>query len=354
VNNLHKTLKDSLTLQAWVKPESNFDNDAINLFEIRSNLNNIKLFKVKLGMVNNRNTLSLIIEEPSMGDEVTTISDYIPSGEVDNKGADVLVPISDVNGSFTHFTVVLKNNAVPQFYINGRLINASYAAKMNTILASNAQPGTTAPTVVFSTQNIATRLNNSGSGDPQSYTKFNLGGGKTALLDEIRVWETALTPAQILTDYRRYLKGNEAFLHTYITANEGTGDFAYDISSTGFDFHGNHADLTTNTARDARISTSPSGLVQTGLLVNLEPGQTSSYPGSGSSWTNIGTGGSTYNATLLNSPVYNNGYGGNLYFNGTNQSTSISRGTIQDDFTLSAWFKTASNAFHITFRSQCL
>jgi sortase (surface protein transpeptidase) len=341
VNNLHKTLKDSLTLQAWVKPESNFDNDAINLFEIRSNLNNIKLFKVKLGMVNNRNTLSLIIEEPSMGDEVTTISDYIPSGEVDNKGADVLVPISNVNGSFTHFTVVLKNNAVPQFYINGRLINASYAAKMNTILASNAQPGTTAPTVVFSTQNIATRLNNSGSGDPQSYTKFNLGGGKTALLDEIRVWETALTPSQIQTDFRRYLKGNEAFLHTYITANEGTGKFAYDISSTGFDFHGNHADLTTNTARDARISTSPSGLVQTGLLVNLEPGQTSSYPGSGSSWTNIGTGGSTYNATLLNSPVYNNGYGGNLYFNGTNQSTQISR-PVEDDFTLSAWIKTTS------------
>jgi hypothetical protein len=342
VNNLHKPLKDSLTLQAWVKPESDFDNDAINLYEIRSNLNNIKVFKVKLGVVNNRNTISLILEEPSMGDEVTTISDYIPSGEVDNKGDDVLVPITNVNGSFTHFSVVLRNNAVPQFYINGRLINASYAAQMNTILANNAQPGTTAPTVVFSSTNIGTRLNTASSGDPQVYTKFNLGGGKTALLDEIRVWETALTPAQILTDYRRYLKGNEAFLHTYITANEGTGSFAYDISSTGFDFHGNHADLTTNTARDARISTAASGLVQTGLVVNLEPGQTSSYPGSGSSWTNIGSGGATYNATLQNAPVFSPNYGGNFYFNGTNQSTEITR-PVQDNFTLSAWFKTSSN-----------
>ena len=348
VNNLHKTLKDSLTLQAWVKPESNFDNDAINLYEIRSNLNNIKVFKVKLGVVNNRNTLSLIIEEPSMGDEVTTISDYIPSGEVDNKGDDVLVPITNVNGSFTHFSVVLRNNAVPQFYINGRLINASYAAQMNTILANNAQPGTTPPTVVFSSTNIGTRLNTSTSGFPQSYTKFNLGGGKTALLDEIRVWETALTPAQILTDYRRYLKGNEAFLHTYITANEGIGNFAYDISSTGFDFHGNHADLTTNTARDARISTSSSGLVQTGLVVNLDPAETTSYLGSGSSWTNIGSGGSTYNATLQNSPVFSTNYGGNFFFNGTNQSTSISRGTIQDNFTLSAWFKTTSTSGFLT------
>lgn len=345
VNNLHKTLKDSLTLQAWVKPESDFNNDAITLFEIRSNLNNIKLFKVRLSQVNNRNTISLILEEPSMGDDIVTLSDYIPNGEVDNKGADVLVPITNVNGSFTHFSVVLRNNVMPQFYINGRLINASYAARMNTILANNAQPGTTPPTVVFSTTNIGTRLNTSVTGFPQVFTRFNLGGGKTALIDEIRVWETALTPSQIQTDFRRYLKGNEAFLHTYITANEGTGNFAYDLSSTGFDFHGNHADLSTSSA--SRISTSSTGLVQTGLVVNLEPGQNSSYPGSGSLWTNIGNGGSTYNATLQNAPVYNAGYGGNFFFNGTNQFTTIAR-PVQDDFTLSAWIKTTSTSGFLT------
>jgi hypothetical protein len=243
VNRLHKVLTDSLTLQAWAKPENNFNNDAITLYEIRSNVGQSKYFKVKLGVVNNRTTLTLTIEEPNLGDHNITLSDYIPNGEVDNKGADVLVPISNVNGTFTHFTAVLRNNVIPEFYINGRLITAAYAAQMNTILANNATSGTTPPTVVFTSSNIATRLNTSPSGYPQSWTQFNLGGGKTAYLDEFRVWETALTPSQILTDYRRYLKGNEAFLHTYITGNEGTGSYAYDLSATGFSFHGNDAKL---------------------------------------------------------------------------------------------------------------
>jgi len=341
VNNLHKVLKDSLTLQAWVKPETDFNNDAITLYELKSNVGQSKYFKVKLGVVNNRKTLSLIIEEPYMGEHVITLSDYIPNGEVDNKGADVLVPVTDVNGSFTHFSAVLRNNVVPEIYINGRLINADYADKMNTILANNTAAGSTPPTVTFSSSNIATRLNTSSDGYPQNWTQFNLGGGKTALLDEFRVWETALTPSQILTDYRRYLKGNEAFLHTYITANEGTGNYAYDLSSTGFNFHGNNAQLNYLTTQDNQNSSS--SLVQTGLVVNLDPGQTNSYAGSGSLWTNIGSGGSTYNATLQNSPTYSANYGGNFAFNGTNQSTVISR-PVQDDFTLSAWFKTTSNA----------
>ncbi len=342
VNNLHKILKDSLTLQAWVKPETNFNNDVITLYEIKSNVGQSKYFKVKLGVVNNRNTLTLTIEEPFLGDHIITLSDYIPSGEVDNKGADVLVPVTNINGSFTHFSAVLRNNVVPEIYINGRLITAAYVAQMNTILADNAVSGTTPPTVIFSSSNIGTRLNTSSLGYPQSWTQINLGGGKTALLDEFRVWETALTPSQILTDYRRYIKGNEAYLHTYLTGNEGTGNYAYDLSSTGFDFHGNNAKLN-NSTTEVIYPTPPASLVQTGLVVNLDPGQTSSYPGSGSLWTNIGSGGSTYNATLQNSPTYSDNYGGNLAFNGTNQSTAITR-PVQDDFTLSAWIKTASNA----------
>ena len=85
------------------------------------------------------------------------------------------------------------------------------------------------------------------------------------------------------------------------------------------------------------------GIVQSGLIVNLDAGQLSSYPGSGSTWTNIGSGGATYNATLQNSPTYSSDYNGYLSFNGTNQYTSITR-PVQDDFTLSVWFKTTSSA----------
>lgn len=262
VSNLHKVLNDSLTLQAWVKPETDFNNDVITLYELKSNVGQSKYFKVKLSVVNNRNTLTLIIEEPYLGDHTITLSDFMPNGEIDNKGADVLVPISNINGSFTHFSAVLRNNVVPEIYINGRLITASYAAQMNTILANNAVSGTTPPTVTFSSTNIGTRLNTSPNGYPQSWTQFKLGGGKTAYIDECRVWETALTPAQIQTDYRRYLKGNESYLHTYITGNEGKGNFAYDLSSTGFSFHGNDAKLNDNVSFSNIIPTN----TQLGIL----------------------------------------------------------------------------------------
>jgi len=85
------------------------------------------------------------------------------------------------------------------------------------------------------------------------------------------------------------------------------------------------------------------GIVQSGLNVNLDAGQLSSYPGSGNIWTNIASGGAIYNATLQNSPTYSSDYNGYLAFNGTNQYTSITR-PVQDDFTLSVWFKTTSSA----------
>ena len=336
VNRLHKDLKDSITLQAWLKPETDFNNEEVILYQLISNVNETLNFKVKLNLVNNRNTITV-----SVGNYNITLSDYIPNGDVDNKGDDVLVPITNLNSNFTHLTTVIRNTKVPEIYINGRLISADYAAQINAILAKNAISGTTPPTTIFTTNNVTLNLNTSLTGYPQSITQFRLGGGKTAFIDDIRVWETALPASQILTDYRRYIKGNESFLHTYLTANEGAGDYAYDLSSTGFSFHGNDAKLSNNT--QATISNPPSSIIQNGLVVNLDPGQTSSYPGTGNAWTNTGTGGSTYNATLQNSPSYSSNYGGSFLLNGTNQGTQITR-PVQDDFTLSAWFKTASTA----------
>lgn len=238
VNRLHKVLKDSLTLQAWLKPETDFNNDEVSLYQLISNVNETLNFKVKIGAVNNKNTITV-----SIGNHNITLSDYIPSGDIDNKGDDILIPIINVNTTFTHFTAVIKNKNVPEIYINGRLISTEYAIQMNAILKKNAVSGSTPSSVVFSSSNTAINLNSNTNGYPQSWTQFRLGGGKTAYIDDIRVWETSLLPSQILTDYRRYIKGNESYLHTYINANESTGNYAYDLSSTGFSFHGNDAKL---------------------------------------------------------------------------------------------------------------
>ena len=67
---------------------------------------------------------------------------------------------------------------------------------------------------------------------------------------------------KLLTDYRRYLKGNESYLHTYLTGNENSGKFAYDLSSTGFSFHGNNAKLDNTTSFSNIIPTN----TQLGIL----------------------------------------------------------------------------------------
>ena len=99
----------------------------------------------------------------------------------------------------------------------------------------------------------------------------------------------------------------------------------------------------TETPTPTPTVTSTPSIVQSGLIVDLDAGQLISYPGSGNTWTNLGTGGVTYDATLQNSPTYSSNYSGYLSFNGTNQFTSIIR-PVQDDFSLSVWFKTTSSA----------
>jgi len=82
-------------------------------------------------------------------------------------------------------------------------------------------------------------------------------------------------------------------------------------------------------------------IVTSGLVLHLDAGNTASYPGSGSTWTDLS--GSSNHGTLINSPTFNNTNEGNLVFNGTNQyitlpgSSNYSYGT--GDFSIDYWFK---------------
>ena len=85
------------------------------------------------------------------------------------------------------------------------------------------------------------------------------------------------------------------------------------------------------------LSHSPS-LVMNGLVLCLDAANTKSYPGSGTTWTDLSGRGNT--GTLENSPSYNSSNGGSISFNGTTQrvvcgnaaNLQITVGTI------SAWF----------------
>ena len=79
-------------------------------------------------------------------------------------------------------------------------------------------------------------------------------------------------------------------------------------------------------------------IVTSGLVLAIDAANRKSYPGSGTTWTDLSTNRNT--VTLVNSPTYNSA-NGSFTFNGTNQYANLTR-PVQDDFTLSCWFQTNS------------
>ena len=76
-------------------------------------------------------------------------------------------------------------------------------------------------------------------------------------------------------------------------------------------------------------------IVTSGLVLCLDAANKVSYPGSGTSWTDLS--GNNNTGTLVNSPTFSNSY---LTFNGTNQYVNVPNSTslqVTATFTLCAW-----------------
>lgn len=101
-----------------------------------------------------------------------------------------------------------------------------------------------------------------------------------------------------------------------------------------FDIGGN---ILTNTQvklyNDVRI-------VRNGLVLHLDAGIANSYPGSGTTWTDLS--GNGYNGTLTNGPTFNTGDGGYISFDGSNDSVDLGDQSALNFtggiFTVEAWF----------------
>ena len=83
-------------------------------------------------------------------------------------------------------------------------------------------------------------------------------------------------------------------------------------------------------------------IVTSGLVLCLNAADKNSYPGTGTTWTDLS--GNSNNGTLTNGPTFNSGSGGSIVFDGVddyvtcgnNSSLQINQGTI------SAWVRTTS------------
>jgi len=78
-------------------------------------------------------------------------------------------------------------------------------------------------------------------------------------------------------------------------------------------------------------------IITDGLVLCLDAGNPKSYPGSGTTWTDLSGNGN--NGTLTNGPTYNSGNLGSLVFDGVNDYVNLGDLDLPAPFTLSIWFK---------------
>jgi surface protein len=81
-------------------------------------------------------------------------------------------------------------------------------------------------------------------------------------------------------------------------------------------------------------------IITNGLVLNLDPGFTPSYPKGGTSWYDISSGGN--NGTLINGPTFNAEGGGSIVFDGVDDYVSVPKQTAfvnSSQFTLTSWMK---------------
>jgi hypothetical protein len=231
--SLNKPIDKAATLQAWIKPEN--PNTAFNAFTLK-NGSSLKTVLVKhIAAVNSI--------EVTVDGAVFSIKDFYPTGVINARGDDELVAISHFSSNYTHISVVLEDGAVPKLFINGRQMDATYATLVQNIEGASQNGvipklyetfGLVVPT---KTIDLTTNVN------LDLWNSVFIGGSGNAFFDEIRIWKTALSNAKIRTDYKRYISGNDARLISYIRAEEGLGNFAYDYSRNGFNYNKNHGAL---------------------------------------------------------------------------------------------------------------
>ncbi len=82
-------------------------------------------------------------------------------------------------------------------------------------------------------------------------------------------------------------------------------------------------------------------IITRGLVMHLDASAPSSYPGSGTTWSDIS--GQTNNGTLTNGPTFSTDGGGTIVFDGTNDYASINHNSILNFTTglsIASWYKT--------------
>jgi len=89
-------------------------------------------------------------------------------------------------------------------------------------------------------------------------------------------------------------------------------------------------------SNEGRTSQSTRIVVQDGLVLNLDAGSSTSYPGSGTSWSDLS--GNSNTGTLTNGPTYSSDDGGSIVFDGTDDYVDCGTSTLSSgDLSVFSW-----------------
>ena len=78
-------------------------------------------------------------------------------------------------------------------------------------------------------------------------------------------------------------------------------------------------------------------IVTDGLVLCLDAGNTKSYPGSGTTWTDLSRNGN--NGTLTNGPTFSSNNRGSIVFDGVNDYVQCTGSYTSTEFTFTAWIR---------------
>lgn len=222
---------NQLTLQTWVT-KSNYIMSLRNTRDGNQiQLNGGKYVENGIHKIG----LNLIINDKW---QTIHLSGSYPTGEIDNEGNDVFENISSLTDTtFIHISAVFEQGSTTKFYLNGREITQTYidgVSGSDSIPATDTEAAIAAvlkPTVYISERQnyvVDTTI------DKVTLGQGFQGGGYTGHLDEVRIWQRALSAKEIRRDFRRYLSGAETDLSIYLRMDEKEGNNVYDFSRKGF------------------------------------------------------------------------------------------------------------------------
>jgi hypothetical protein len=240
MNNIEYEIPtNNLTLQTWVTASG-------YIMSLRST-NNGDEIQLNAGKFIENDVhsigISVLIKDVSVSIndrwETVILKDSYPTGKLDPEGNDVFKNISSLTDtSFIHLSAVLEQGKSIKVFINGREITQDY---IDGFSASDAIPasGTEDGIAAVLKPELTLRLSSQNYNLDTTIDKVILGqgfnrAGYTGHLDEVRIWQRALSSDEIRRDYRRYLSGGENGLSIYLRMDEKEGTNVYDFSKKGF------------------------------------------------------------------------------------------------------------------------